>query len=261
MLLAQVTAARSCLITLGLLVPLALIVAVPIPAADKPPEVVKVEKDRITFEPARFKEGEASLPWALGSVRVRALGHKADHCLFELLFEVEQGYTVYACRVPLDSLPVSIAIAKGRLTTSFDLTKCEVVRTGNFRHDQNNDDLPFQQQNIDGTSFCNHFRDTAVGKGATAEAGKKVKMEISVYTGWSYDTLRTKKIQEVEFVLGKDEAGKGVNTAVTGMRVGTIRQVAIREEMTGREFQALVPDVVDNKQIFFAFKLVAVEGK
>jgi len=225
-----------------------------------PPSPFKIEKDRISFEPAACKEGTAVLHWALGSVRVKALGHKDGACLFELMNEIEQGYVVYLCKVPLAGPRVTIEMDKGKLKTSFDLAKCELLRTGNLWQDQQKDDLPFQQHNIEGTGFCNHFRDVAVGKGPAAEVGNKLKLQVAVYTGWGFDVPRVREKQVVETVLDED-AGKGVVAALRGVNVGTIRQVAIREEVTGKLFKQLVPDLVDNKQIFFEFKLLAVEKK
>ena len=92
----------------------------------------------ITINPAVDSMQKISYGFPLGSVTVETLGHKEDELLFEYTHEVEGGYTVYLCRVPVTDQPVTIQLPKGGDTeprTSFDLEDCELVRRGSVFFD------------------------------------------------------------------------------------------------------------------------------
>ncbi|MCY7369314.1 MAG: FKBP-type peptidyl-prolyl cis-trans isomerase [Polaromonas sp.] len=76
------------------------------------------------------------------------------------------------------------------------------------------------------------YEDTVIGTGATAEAGKKVKVH---YTGWLYnDGVQGAKFdsskdrgQPFEFSLGAGQVIKGWDEGVQGMAVGGTRRLVI----------------------------------
>lgn len=89
----------------------------------------------ITLNPAVDSKRKIGYGFPLGSVTVETLGHKEGECLFEYTHEVEGGYRVYLCRVPVSGSPVTIRLPQGGDTepvTSFDLEDCEFVREGNM---------------------------------------------------------------------------------------------------------------------------------
>ena len=53
--------------------------------------------------------------------------------MFDYTCEIEGGYTTYRCRLPADAPPATIQLPGGATdpTTSFDLNRCRIVRTGN----------------------------------------------------------------------------------------------------------------------------------
>ena len=88
----------------------------------------------ITVDPAVDSKRKISYGFPLGSVTVETLGHKEGELRFEYTHEVEGGYTVYLCRVPVSGPLVTIRLPKGGDTepvTSFDLEDCDFVRQGN----------------------------------------------------------------------------------------------------------------------------------
>lgn len=89
----------------------------------------------ITVNPAVDSKRKIGYGFPLGSVTVETLGHKEGELLFEYTHEVEGGYTVYLCRVPVSGPLVTIRLPKGGDTepvTSFDMKDCEFVRSGNM---------------------------------------------------------------------------------------------------------------------------------
>ncbi|QDT20993.1 hypothetical protein [Gimesia chilikensis] len=92
----------------------------------------------ITINPAVDAKRKISYGFPLGSVTVETLGHKEGELLFEYTHEVEGGYTVYLCRVPVTDQPVTIELPKGGDTepkTSFDLEDSKFVREGSVFFD------------------------------------------------------------------------------------------------------------------------------
>lgn len=92
----------------------------------------------ITINPAVDSKRKVGYGFPLGSVTVETLGHKEGVLLFEYTHEVEGGYTVYLCRVPVTEPLVTIRLPKGGDTepeTSFDLEDCELVRRGSVFFD------------------------------------------------------------------------------------------------------------------------------
>lgn len=89
----------------------------------------------LRIDPAVDAKQKISYGFPLGSVTVETLGHKDGQLRFEYTHEVEGGYQVYLCKVPVDGPPVTIELPTGGDTepvTSFDLENCEFIREGNM---------------------------------------------------------------------------------------------------------------------------------
>jgi hypothetical protein len=73
-----------------------------------------------------------------GSVTLETVGIEDGKLTFQYTPEIEGGYTTYECTVPVSSTPITIKVnADGTPgDTSFDLSKCKVIRSGNFLLDQ-----------------------------------------------------------------------------------------------------------------------------
>lgn len=70
----------------------------------------------------------------LGSITIETLHAKSGELTFHYTPEVEGGFTVYECTVPISDKPVEFTIAPDSTPgeTSFDLSTCKVIRTGNL---------------------------------------------------------------------------------------------------------------------------------
>ena len=73
----------------------------------------------------------------LGSITIETLAASKKQLTFRYTPEIEGGYTVYECTVPISPAPVKFEIARDGTPgpTSFDLTKCKVIRRGNEHFD------------------------------------------------------------------------------------------------------------------------------
>ena len=69
-----------------------------------------------------------------GSITLETIRVKDGTLTFRYTPEVEGGYTIYECTVPVSPTPLEIKIAPGGTpgATSFDLAKCRVIRGGNL---------------------------------------------------------------------------------------------------------------------------------
>jgi hypothetical protein len=71
---------------------------------------------------------------AQGSATLETIEMK-DNCLtFQYTPEIEGGYTIYECTVPVSASPITIKVNKDGTpgATSFDLAECRVVKSGNL---------------------------------------------------------------------------------------------------------------------------------
>ena len=96
---------------------------------------MRVDGESLSFVPATCPPGKAQFAWGLGSVHVEVLQSSLEECHFEFTSEVEGGYTVYRCSVPLAQPRVEISIRNGDIATSFDLTNAKIVRRGNLHEE------------------------------------------------------------------------------------------------------------------------------
>ena len=69
-----------------------------------------------------------------GSVTLETIGVKDSHLTFLYTPEIEGGYTTYECTVPVSASPITIKVNRDGTpgATSFDLTECRVVKSGNL---------------------------------------------------------------------------------------------------------------------------------
>lgn len=74
----------------------------------------------------------------LGSITIETLRTTNNQLVFHYTPEVEGGYTTYECTIPVSPPPVEFRIKSDGTPgdTSFDLTKCKVVRRGNLLLEQ-----------------------------------------------------------------------------------------------------------------------------
>ncbi len=68
-----------------------------------------------------------------GSVELETIEMKGNNLTFQYTPEIEGGYTSYECIVPVSASPITIKVNTDGTPgeTSFDLTDCRVVKTGN----------------------------------------------------------------------------------------------------------------------------------
>ena len=171
--------------------------------------------------------GRARLPWGLGSIEVNVLGREDDLCVFDYTDEVEGGYTIYRCRVPVTEKSVSIRSEGAGIATSFSLKDAHVLHRGNLLLEIGGD--RWHQRGIGDSGFVNHYLDRSTGTGAEARTGSRVKIRYTVYQSRRFDVPNA-KAKVMEFKLS-DDADPGLAEAVRGMKVGGKRAVLIREEV------------------------------
>lgn len=74
----------------------------------------------------------------LGSITIQTLSVTNKQLTFHYTPEVEGGYTIYECQIPVSPTRVEFRINSDGTPgkTSFDLSKCKVVRKGNILLEQ-----------------------------------------------------------------------------------------------------------------------------
>lgn len=88
----------------------------------------------ISIDPKADARDKRQFGMAMGSITVETLGHDDGQFVFEYTCEMELGSATYRCRIPVAGPPATIEVPEGGNVpkTSFDLEKCELVRTGNL---------------------------------------------------------------------------------------------------------------------------------
>jgi hypothetical protein len=213
---------------------------------------IKVEKDKsLSFDPKTCTQGQATVFWALGSTSVKVLGHKDGHCVFELKAEVEGGYRVYLCKVPVDGGVVTVGAGMPP-KTSFPLDKCKVIRGGNMLNGS-------QWLPIEGTDQVVHYRDAVAGKGPSPQTGDKVRIKLSLFADAQYKELLkgTKPSHEVEFTLGQKNGWKWLQSAVADMQPGGKRHVWI-EGKSAEGAKGLVPNFDAEQRLYIEVEVLSV---
>lgn len=104
------------------------------------------------------------------------------------------------------------------------------------------------------------YWDIRVGTGATAEAGKKVKVD---YTGWLTDGKKFDSSvgsgHPFEFLLGTGQVIKGWDEGVAGMKVGGKRQLRIPPDLAYGAQGTPGGPIPANATLIFDVKLLGVE--
>jgi len=104
------------------------------------------------------------------------------------------------------------------------------------------------------------YWDIRVGTGATAEAGKKVKVD---YTGWLTDGKKFDSSvgtgHPFEFMLGTGQVIKGWDEGVAGMKVGGKRQLRIPPDLGYGAQGTPGGPIPANATLIFDVKLLGVE--
>ena len=72
-----------------------------------------------------------------GSITLETIEARNGELTFRYTPEIEGGYTVYECVVPISSRPVTIKVNTDGTPgeTSFDLAECRIVKTGNLHEE------------------------------------------------------------------------------------------------------------------------------
>lgn len=235
--------------------------AQPMPAAPLPTTPIMVEGKRLSFDPKTCTRGEAGFDWSLGSVRVKVLGHKKEHCLFDFTEEVEGGYTVYRCRVPLDSGPVTIeegTVQNGESTATGIVTSFvkgdHIVRRGNFFDG-------WQDVLVEKTNHYVSIQPEGGQAGPPVPPGAKLVLRFRIYADDSFAAYAdgAKQRQEVTTVLGEPHEWKWVAPAVEGITLGERRRLRIHSRIAGgaKEWQ---PTLLDGQSLYLEMELISATG-
>jgi hypothetical protein len=220
-------------------------------AGDKS-SLIKVEQGKsLSFDPKTCTQGQATVAWGLGSTSVKVLGHKDGFCVFEVKAEVEGGYTVYLCKVPLDSGPVTIEVGLPA-KTSFALDKCKIVRGGNVLNG-------WRWLPVENSDHRVHYQDQVAGKGKAPQPGDKVRVVVRLFADGQFKELLpgTKPANDMEFTVGHKDAWPWLQAAVTDLQPGGKRLVWIDGKIADGA-KNLVPNFTGDQRLYLEVELVSV---
>jgi hypothetical protein len=225
----------------------------PVGAGEKS-SAIQVEKGKgLTFDPRTCTSGQALVYWSFGSTSVKVLGHKDGQCVFELTTEVEGGYKVYLCKVPVDGGPVKIEVGV-KPKTSFPLDKCKVIRGGNVI--SRSKWVP-----IEGTEDLVYLRDVAAGKGEAPRAGDKLRVKLQFFPDHEFKEPRPgTKPQEIDLVLGDKPVLPWLAAVVTDLPPGGKRQAWL-DGKAAVGAKELVPNFDPQERLYFEVEVLSVGGK
>ncbi|MEQ8789950.1 MAG: FKBP-type peptidyl-prolyl cis-trans isomerase [Pirellulaceae bacterium] len=210
-----------------------------VPSESGPPGTrIAVDGASLEFSPKTCLRGQAGFGWGLGSVRVNVLGRDAGRCVFDFTDEIEGGYTVYRCRVPVEGPPVRIHEENSGIVTSFSLADAKVLRRGNLLlppPEPPLETVSWKSQYVADAGYVNLLHDVANGAGKAAGGGQRVAIEYTAYADEEFDTplIGIATGLTLEFSLGEGRVGRGLEMAVEGMQVGGKRRAILREEVAG----------------------------
>jgi hypothetical protein len=97
------------------------------------------EKKQIIYLDTQIAPGQRRrFDIGLGSITIQTMQVKDKKLTFLYTPEVEGGYATYECTVPVSSKPIEFKIDSDGTPgkTSFDLTKCKIVKRGNLLMDK-----------------------------------------------------------------------------------------------------------------------------
>lgn len=197
---------------------------------------IDVAESSLAFHPGTCVRGKAGFGWGLGSVQINIHGREHGFCIFDYTSEVEGGISVYRCRAPVNGPRIKIYVDNGSIATSFSLEKAKLIRSGNvhFRSEQDGDiRAAMKQQHVVGTDYVNYFTDVVDGTGAVVGPDSRVTIRYTLYVDDYFVTeyVGIKKNRPKEFTIGQAQVGRGIESAVQGLREGGKRRVMIREEV------------------------------
>ncbi len=253
-------------------------VAVPVPEAapeEAPPPApeelasspVIVSGTQIRFVPATCWEGSGFFYWGLGSVSLRVVGHEGDECVFDYMHEVEGGYSVLRCRVPLSEPHVVIREARrsdvgdygtrASIVTSFPLEDCECIESGSVW--EKLDELTessYRQRQVYDTNFVSYVRGFEQGTEPFAEQGSTIVADFTLYEDRRWESPAG--TATLSFRLGDHAVGLGLEAAVEGLGAGGVRQLYVREEIA-EGVRDLLPEVRPESQLAMRVEVKAVD--
>ena len=144
----------------------------------------ELEIDLNSANPSRGRLG-----FGLGSLTVQTYGIAGGFQVFDMLDEVEGGYTITRDRIPAAEGKATVQLgAEGLVTTSFPAAESKVVRGGNFLLEH--PAVHFWRQKaieVDDEWLAVHFCDLREGGGAPVEAGQHVVIRCFFYTDQSFE--------------------------------------------------------------------------
>ncbi|WP_161604763.1 FKBP-type peptidyl-prolyl cis-trans isomerase [Roseiconus nitratireducens] len=198
--------------------------------------LIDVDGSSLEFDPNTCVRGQAGFGWGLGSVQVNVHGRDRGFCIFDYRNEIEGGFQVYRCRAPVDGPPVKVVVDNGSVATSFSLEEAKLIRSGNMHFGPDDDaDMPvaMEQQHVPDTSYVNYFADVVEGAGAPVDADSRVTIAYTIYVDNYFATefVGVERNRSLDFTLGRRQVGRGMETAVRGMKEGGKRRVMIRNEV------------------------------
>lgn len=225
---------------------------------------ITVEKQSLSFDPRTVMRGQAGFGWGLGSVGVAILGREDGFCIFNYTDEVEGGYTIYRCRVPLDK-PVRIYEDNGGIVTSFPLDEAKLIGGGNIllpRDDPPGPQFKMPQRGVPETGYVNYQGDAIIGPGAAAEKGKRVTIRYRLFADRTFTTafVGVARSHDLTFTIGESDTGPGVEVAVLGMKERGRRFAVIREE-AAKHFVKQLGGVQPGTQLGVEVELLGVDDE
>ena len=223
---------------------------------------ISVEGTSLTFDPKtvmRGGGGQCGFGWGFGSVRVVILGREDNSCVFDFTDEVEGGFRVYRCRVPLDK-PVRIDVQKNEIVTSFKLNEDMVIRGGNILLE-----LPGTRSGPQ-LEWKENIADVIVGTGAAAQRGKRVSIRCRFFADDSFHSrmlfcsefVGIERYHDLSFTLGESKVGGALEQAVLGMKVHGRRLAVLSDEAAPLIVERL-GGVQPGTQLGIEIELVKVE--
>jgi len=220
-----------------------------------------IDGKKITFDPKTCTNGVAGFGWALGSVRVEVLGTEKGQRVFDYTDEVEGGYVVYRCRVPLGAGPVIIelgtikesASSSPGIVTSFSLKGAKVARKGNVH-------LGWQEVQVGETGQFVGFQTVSSPDATLPEKGVRLKLRFKVFADADFALLAQGALQDqlVERVQSGGKGWKWIEVASEGMRVGERRRIRLPAKIA-EGARKWAPNLKPDSTLHLEMELLAAE--
>jgi hypothetical protein len=112
----------------------------------RPEQKQKSTSEELTIKATQCKPATSIFRWRLGSDKIVIKGRKGDKCELTVTNEVEGGYKISECRIPISLKELKISVdrqsntidnsARQGVRYSPDISEyCTVVKTGNLLED------------------------------------------------------------------------------------------------------------------------------